>query len=154
MNSTNELKDMVPEIRDQWLADLRDGTRRQGHGKLRDVDGRQCCLDVLSEQGVRAGVIREPKLNLTETSYTYTWIDELGVEQEEEGLLPKPIVKWAGLETSNPEVYLYLTDDEAENFDDDVDRVNYQTDLADVNDEFGRTFSQIADLIEATVARD
>ena len=46
---------MNPQIKAQWVADLRSGQYEQGNGYL-NADGKLCCLGVLCEQAVKAGV--------------------------------------------------------------------------------------------------
>lgn len=126
-----ELRDMNPEIRAQWLADLRDGTRTQGHNRLRGKGGQQCCLDVLCEQASQAGIIGP----ITTDDYGdtgYKFLDEDGFSSFEESLLPEPVQKWAGLKSCDPHVFhngKYFS-------------------LADLNDNVGLNFREIADRIE------
>lgn len=122
---------MYQEIKDQWIKDLRDGTRTQGVGSLRDKKGNQCCLDVLCEQAVREGAISAPQLNYNGYYYVYQGTVKEG------SLLPSPVMRWAGLTSSDPQVMYHTDEDE------------WST-LSTLNDDLGKSFEEIADLIEAT----
>lgn len=125
---------MNEEIKRQWIADLRDGTREQGHGKLRDRDGRQCCLDVLMEQSVRAGISAEPVLDLDDGDrYVYQGYNLLGDPMDVAGVLTDEVTKWAGLEENNPYVKV-------------PEKPGTHT-LSTCNDSYYMSFDQIADLI-------
>lgn len=127
---------MNPKIKAQWLEDLRDGTRTQGHGYLRDEDGKQCCLDVLCEQAVRAGIINEPVLVSNGGNYTYQYEDHYG--NHDIHYLPTVVAEWAGL--TDREVGL------ATNPTVKVDGESVL--LADLNDARFATFEEIADAID------
>lgn len=119
---------MNAEIKAQWVTDLRSGEFKQGTGYL-NADGKLCCLGVLCEQAVRAGVIGSGGGN--------------GIIRYDgkEDILPKLVRVWAGLpdggdNPNNPHVIV------------DHEKVS----LAELNDgENGwdpHTFGQIADIIE------
>lgn len=142
------IRNMDPTIREQWLTDLEDGTRTQGTGYLRGKSGNQCCLDVLCEQAVKAGVIAEPVLQYYDSNaFHYHWNDGEGRERLEDGLLPQPVISWAGLEDNNPKVH-YMRP-----YDPDIDEDDYEPDpagmyeLAELNDSLGLSFKEIANLI-------
>jgi hypothetical protein len=120
---------MDQEIKAEWVADLRSGKFEQTTGTLRDEQG-SCCLDVLCDQAVRKGIIDPPVFNKQELIFYYG---------SNSGTLPDKVVKWAGLGEfeENPSV-------EYVNEDGDTEIAS----LAQLNDEDGLTFSQIADLIE------
>jgi hypothetical protein len=122
---------MNQKIKAQWIADLRSGQYEQGQGYL-NVDGKLCCLGVLCEQAVRAGIIDSR--------------EDGGVVlyDGKEDVLPSKVREWAGFPESsiyrNPNNPAVTVGDKA-------------VSLAELNDgENGwerRTFGQIADLIEA-----
>lgn len=56
---TNELlinQELVPEVKEKWVAALLSGDYTQGHNMLRDYDGGYCCLGVLCDLAAKAGV--------------------------------------------------------------------------------------------------
>lgn len=120
---------MDQAIKERWITALRSGEYEQGKGYLRLTDGdkdRYCCLGVLSELAVQHGVIEAPTWD-TE----YTEIALYGDDCDDVAL-PRPVVKWAGLEDPDPDFQ-----------DQDGDRRH----LSFMNDN-GRSFDEIADYIE------
>lgn len=118
---------MKPEIKEKWDEALRSGIYPQG--KFRLYDGTNyCCLGVLC------------KLYLNETCQTWDEgyyedgrsRDEYYIASESE-VLPAVVREWAGLTNADPLVGI------------DVETLS----LANLNDEKGYTFSQIADVIKA-----
>jgi hypothetical protein len=45
-----EHQKMNPQVKQQWLVDLRSGQYKQGTGRLMTADGRYCCLGVLADR--------------------------------------------------------------------------------------------------------
>lgn len=85
---------MNEEIRDEWVRRLEGGDYTQGRTALR-IGDEYCCLGVLCEMAVEAGVVRRvPNGNF----FGYT----NGEARPEEYLLPLPVMLWAGLDTVNP----------------------------------------------------
>ena len=121
---------MDPVIGARWVANLRDGTRTQGQGHLRDANGHQCCLDVLCEDAVNEGVISAPTQN--GERYTYEYNSEEGFSDYESSFLPVVVADWAGLDSADPEV-VWEEDTHA---------------LSALNDTYFMTFAEIADLVE------
>lgn len=121
---------MNPEIKAQWVADLRSGEFEQGT-ELLNMEGKFCCLGVLCDQAVKAGVIRQ--------SERYGRVTYDGTDT----ILPTSVRKWAGLPDGN-------THDDANNPEVIVD--NHAIGLAELNDGADgyerHTFAEIADLIE------
>jgi hypothetical protein len=114
------------EVRDRWTAALRSGDYVQGHARLRVVDDdgrvRHCCLGVLCELAVAAGVAR---LDAAAGTYHDPVVQpDFGYG----GVLPPSVVDWAGLRDPNPAV--------------DGVQLSYWNDIA------GSTFASIADKIE------
>lgn len=126
---------MNPYVKAMWLEALRDGTRKQGTGQLRDRQGNQCCLDVLCELGVDKQVIEAPELSLADGLYQYSYTDEIGYPTSEETVLPDPVREWAGLDCNDPFVL-------------DLKQNKTAQPLSHFNDDLMYTFEQIADLIE------
>ena len=80
------------EIISQWVDALRSGKYEQGRGALRTADGRWCCLGVLCD------VVRKRwKKKLWHGAY---WHDGEG------GVLPRDVLRAAGLVHVNPDVAL------------------------------------------------
>lgn len=121
---------MNAEVKAQWLNDLRSGEFPQVEGKLSDGEG-YCCLGVLCEQAVKAGVI--PKVDTPDgvrygPDTDFSW-----------GALPQAVVDWAELPGIDPHVMVE---------DPEVDDGEWLEALSGVNDDLGKNFAQIADLIE------
>lgn len=122
---------MNPEIKAQWVAALRSGEYEQGRNKL-NTDGKYCCLGVLCELAHLAGGIVNK-----DSASTIVYYDD------ESSLLPGSVKKWAGLHSNNP--YIDAGDDYCA-----VALLNDGGCEADDNTHIKpRTFTQIADLIEA-----
>ncbi len=114
---------MDQEIKAQWLADLRSSEYVQGTGAL-NRNGQFCCLGVLTDQAVKAGITTDQGTN-ERGDRLYGSSEDFG----NASFLPPEVSEWAGLGgRCNPYV------DEHRN-------------LASLNDE-GRTFQEIADIIE------
>lgn len=129
---------MDAEIKNLWVEKLRDGTRVQGRGYLRTEEGEQCCLDVLCEVAVEAGVLPEPTLGTIangESVYMYGTSGEYLT-------LPYEVQQWLGMVEDTPSVPI-------------PDCVEYffgeTTSLTELNDRHYWTFEQIADVIEANL---
>ena len=120
---------MNPEIKKQWVADLRSGKFPQTDGYLRYGDA-FCCLGVLCDQAAKAGVVSEERAADDDYYYYSNVVGEL----------PDAVKEWAGLDSTTPAVDVRLYDE-----DDALDFV----DLATLNDDYGFNFGRIADLIES-----
>lgn len=129
---------MKADIKSRWTAELRSGRFEQGHGSLRLAESETgagdtyCCLGVLCELAVEAGVIR-PARQDSNGLYQY---------DGQEGVLPASVADWAeteadeaGYRTENPHFYL------------GKGKELQLTSLADENDG-GLPFGEIADLID------
>lgn len=121
---------MRAEIKIIWLNKLRSGELTQGQGQLKTFDGEYCCLGVLCEAAVEAGIISPA-----------VWDDDSYDYNGESGVLPSSVMNWAGLSTTNP---IIATPDELL----DSPRFGCETSLAELNDIAGYTFAQIANVIE------
>lgn len=118
---------MDQTIKAQWVAALRSGEYEQGRGTLHNpVANEYCCLGVLCDLAVRAGVdVLVRKLN------TLTEYDDMA------GSLPYQVWEWAGLDSNDPEI-AQLRDPEG----------FYYWDEASTLNDGGVPFTQIADLID------
>jgi len=122
------------EIKAQWVAALRSGEYEQGQGAL-NSDGKFCCLGVLCELAVNAGVTTRAYNDNGETVWA-----SCGPFLETQ-ILPYAVQQWAALDGGNPAVSL--------------DGCDFPT-LAELNDGLNDgehdyppySFDQIADLIE------
>lgn len=142
---------MNADVKTLWLATLRskqittkNGVVRrfkQGFGKLHRVhdDGSTglCCLGVLTELAVEAGVLPPGELHETVADGCYYRYDNGRGFLNEPNVLPHAVVAWAGLGDSNPAIECR----EAPNGE-------AVTCLASLNDG-EETFDVIADVIEA-----
>lgn len=150
---------MKPDIKAQWVAALRSGEYEQGKGVLREIDndgtlGGYCCLGVLCDLAVKAGVIPEPTIK------TYDHGPKEVLYDEADAILPSSVAEWAGLIEPDeadsrpicaPIVTLPKAHSVAEFFllgdEDDAKEVE----LTGLNDETDLGFAGIADLIEASL---
>jgi hypothetical protein len=126
---------MDKNIKARWVAKLREPGRRQTKGKLRDAEGRQCCLDVLCEVAVEDGVIDPPIQEGEGQDYAYfLGEDEDGELLYEYGVLPNNVREWAGLVSYDPVL---------------LDSDGTRRPASAWNDSWDKTFPEIADMIEA-----
>jgi hypothetical protein len=118
---------MNPEIKAQWLADLRSDEFAQATGYLRDQDA-YCCLGVLCKQAAAAGVVTETR----DEEDTFRYGGAIGA-------LPDEVVDWAGLDDTDP--YVDFAPAEGDE--------TFRESLSSINDDYKKNFREIADLIEA-----
>ena len=123
---------MVPEVKAQWLEDLRSGQIPQTTKKLHRVDGSMCCLGVLSKRAAEEDVV---SVYTSDDVFTYNGLV---------GTLAQETCQWAGLVKNSQGGRTSVTAAGLLPFDDRQDRAVY---LDGLNDS-GFTFDQIADLIE------
>lgn len=122
---------MKKSVAKAWVAALRSGKYRQGKKRLRVAGETRkqdsfCCLGVLCD------VYR------TETGKGRWRLGAFEAEADAGSAMvtPDTVMAWAGLGSCNPEV---LSQDPS----------THGTALAEFNDRHGKTFAEIADLIEA-----
>jgi hypothetical protein len=132
---------MKPEVKKKWLKALRSGKYEQAQGRLHE-DSKFCCLGVLcdlhAKETGRKWKLLEEDTHGGDEEYSY---------MDEGDLLPKMVMRWAGLRkhatTSGNDVKIkHVADAEPV---EDTDNI---TSLAELNDD-GCTFEEIADFIEA-----
>jgi hypothetical protein len=115
-----------PEVKTKWLTALRSGNYEQGKGALAN-NGRYCCLGVLCELAVQEGVTTR------EESGEFFSYDDARI------FLPESVQAWAGVSDHMggrlPEPV----------YDDEMDHLDTLIQLNDL----GRSFAEIADVIEA-----
>lgn len=92
---------MRQDIQKKWVEALRSGDYSQGKGKLKDASGDYCCLGVLCELAVEAGVLPKPleigPESVDGPSYLYG-------SENTGSLLPREVSVWAGLSDNSPQV--------------------------------------------------
>lgn len=144
---------MKAEIAKKWVKALRSGKYKQGRGLLAVVDPTSkevtgyCCLGVLCELAVKAGVIKPGTLR--ESMFAWSPESKITYGKEEEAYgLPEEVIKWAGIGS-----HQMLP------FNQRGERVeNGCISLANLNDGVKgyslkkHSFDEIADVIEATAA--
>ena len=112
---------MNQRVKRVWVADLRSGKDKQVTGSLQTKDG-HCCWGVLCE------------LHAEETGGQFEWDDDgMFLYYSEPKMPPIEVVKWAGL--------LHPIDSQV--------MINGLTRTLAVHNDYGVTFDQIADAIEA-----
>lgn len=90
---------MNVDVRDRWVAALLSGDYAQGIGKLTHLDpdgpATYCCLGVLCDLAVRAGVTTS-----RDVGYWRSYGDD-----EQLNYLPPDVRAWAGLSSGDPLVW-------------------------------------------------
>lgn len=115
---------MNQDIKAQWVAALRSGEYKQGKQRLHHAEGDTfCCLGVLCEVAVKAGVDVAVDMQAHGKSYN-----------RNEFTLNEKVQAWAELDACNPLTH-----------EGDADYENIE--LAHLNDR-GYTFEQLATVIE------
>lgn len=124
---------MKQEVKDEWLAALRSGEYAQANGRLHVDDG-YCCLGVLCEVAVKAGVIEPAEMKSTLKE------EAVGAYGKDGGTMVPPleVIEWAELDSENPNTDVRTNDDD----------FSRPFTVAELNDEQGYSFAQIADVIE------
>lgn len=153
---TDRQADGMPEsIKAEWLERLRSGEINQGVGKLhistRNEDGTErhefCCLGVLCELAVAAGVVErvdvtaEGFAGTDETVYGYAPTEGENAGVPYPHYPPPAVAKWAGLPYGDTNPYVTRYDGP------DPEVPTGRQVIANVNDE-GATFEDIAKIIE------
>lgn len=129
---------MNPEIKERWVARLESGEYSQDTEYLATGDG-YCCLGVLCEIAVEDGVVfktvsESESEHAGKTIYSYT--SKLDAQDSAEAVLPIAVMEWAGLEETNPGA------------DVGIDGLEYWEYLSELNDEYKKTFPEIATVIK------
>ena len=146
---------MKQEVAELWTEALRSGGYQQTTGTLARVDEESgevighCCLGVLCELAIKAGV-KVSRVGEKRTEYVDDDTDELYevysniTFDDRDDLVPQVVKDWAGLRTNDGSVENNHPDGSAEEEEMDSE---FSDSLAGLNDS-GKTFRQIADLIE------
>ena len=111
-------------IKSEWTAKLRSGEFEQGRGGLHTHENKLCCLGVLCEIAVKAGIVE---------SYECFYHPTGDKEVLYRGYLPECVKKWAGLESRS------------------VSIKNLGKSLSTINDSGDYNFNEIADIIEGAL---
>jgi|GEM_PF-1248954 len=130
----SEIQMLAPVVKTQFLNALRSGDYEQGRLKLRTYDNRFCCLGVLTDLAVKAGVVR-----WVESEYGWGIVEDLpnGTSHVNTTDLSDKVMRWAGLEVETCRSGNIFTG------------TNYQEDnLMHFNDEKNLSFEQIAEIVE------
>jgi hypothetical protein len=123
------------EIKAAWVRSLRSGEIQQGQKKLHREDGSMCCLGVVCDLAVKAGIIPAPVLitkDQTSGGAHFSYEDGEGTESN---YLPAKVQEWAGLDYRPQAEGFMLPDNELPYLD-------------SMNDSGSYDFYMIADLIE------
>lgn len=132
---------MDQEKKAQWVAALRSGDYKQGHGLLHTItDGEHqyCCLGVLCDLAEKSGLTLRRGDNLDRglaQPYTRYVIAYNGNDD----FLPQAVMEWAGVTSPNPPT--------CEPSDVGTPGNSLPATLSWLNDQ-GKSFSEIADIIE------
>lgn len=140
---TLSLRPMNQDIKKQWVKMLRSGHFAQGANRLHYRENgnshRFCCLGVLCELGVQAGVVVTSTTKFSWYRYIETIVlgnDVRSRIKESTTVLPASVMLWAGLSHHSP---LTL----------ERDNDGKRMDLSGLNDRMV-PFADIADIIEGT----
>lgn len=128
---------MNPQVKQMWLDALRSGEYQQTTGKLRRPSGNPIQADGYCCLGVLCNLHAEEHHNSWDRNDASCY-DYLGDHEH----LPRQVIEWAGLTSENPHVSTRHV------FPGDVEPSYVKASIAEFNDDFDFTFSQIADLIE------
>lgn len=118
---------MKPEIKQRWVNALRSGEYSQGRYQLRNSENHFCCLGVLCDL-----YLKEQNKEWVKGEEQFSYLAP-SVDGNSGEVLTNDVIEWAGLKFHNPELTIG----------------NEQTVISDLNDSLGKTFEEIAQLIEA-----
>ena len=146
---------LKPEVKAAWLEALRSGRYTQAQGYLTTItDGerRDCCLGVLCDVAIRAGLAVDVQPSPEPTGNPLVRQQILKYDGQE-GLLPLSVYQWATIDGDPSDA-----DSASYDFDVDVPNPSYDPDDEDDDETFSATLSErndggddyddIADLIE------
>ena len=139
---------MNKEVKALWIAALRSGEYKQGAGRLgytQDGVTKHCCLGVLCELAVKAGVIETTEVrNTTSCPCGCDGWEDTGLDVKlyagSKSYLPASVQAWAQI-GENGELSKHMSYDSGYN-------VTWLETLAQVNDTRKFSFGTIADIIE------
>lgn len=133
-------------IKAHWLTALRSGDFKQGKGYLKsETSGSPmyCCLGVLCELAVKAGVIEKSELDVEACVHSFSSKHPgIGISiSTSSSYLPQGVADWAGIHYQGKIYHEHVNSDEQH------DLVRVRVDLADLNDH-KLDFAGIANVIE------
>lgn len=129
---------MNPQVKQLWVDALRSGDYSQGKGHL-NKDGKFCCLGVLCDLAVKAGVdVVITDEDEESQHFVYQDADTFDELADTDEILTNNVANWAGMQACDPLVRVVLNGEPDPS-------LNH---LSAVNDA-GYSFVKIADLIEA-----
>jgi len=122
-------------IRNTWIPALRSGKYKQSSGFLRDRNNYYCCLGVACQLAVQEGVLNEPEIDADHNAYGYG--ASLNIST-----LPYAMTAFLGGVSSLGNIRIP-----------DLEGNNYQVvvSLSQLNDHFGYSFNDIADVLEKII---
>lgn len=131
---------MNQEIKDQWVNALTNGEYHQGTGELKTLKDEFCCLGVLCDLAVKAGVAKwlyQPSTGWLLIPANVTMEEAKDVGAVGSATLPRFVTEWAGMtkHEHNPTVVR------------DGDHIA----LTQANDSLELPFTTIAELIHETL---
>lgn len=147
---------MDESVKRRWLEALRSGDYQQTDAYL-SRDNRYCCLGVLCEIALEDGVVRKQQPC---DSPGEEYFNPKAVEDYSGKVLPEVVSAWASLIDENPTLIVNLHDLPVDVVSRMLDlkgtppingnsgEAYYKLALAELNDIYGLSFSQIADLVE------
>lgn len=140
---------MDPEIKDEWLMALRSGEYIQGRSRLKNYEGRYCCLGVLC---VIHGRHQEQFVDFTQNA-DGVWVYSFEHEGQTytTGVLPGPeVFKWAGIDHATKEGKFLGAKVERDDTDEPLTMITPTVAglLSTMNDTFEYSFEEIANYIE------
>jgi hypothetical protein len=124
------------EIKEQWTAALESGDYAQGKSELRTAEDSYCCLGVLCDLAVQAGIAKWERRNFHGSDVQVWFAAPVSgdAQDSDSTFLPKFVKEWAGLDDTNPTVP-------------DPTEPDHKSGLAMLNDD-GVPFTKIADRIK------
>jgi hypothetical protein len=129
----SHVRDMKPEVKTKWVEALRSGKYKQAEGVLRDEDGSMCCLgvlcDILAPEGWKESPFGGEAIMGKDGAESH-WLSFGSA-----GQLPDLVADLAGVD-SDPSLFEY-------------DDCPIPITCSSANDDYKKTFAEIADLIEA-----
>lgn len=146
---------MNQEVKDVWVAKLLEPDRKQTTGYLEVIRtvypsergplAGQCCLGVLMECAVEAGVIDPPNIVVRGDHEVAAYEDK---GEESLGSLTTDVRKWAGLQDFDPNVTIPASRIPTYSEDDYDSEEEVIIGLIELNDEHKFTFPEIAELVK------
>jgi hypothetical protein len=138
---------MNPEIKQLWLDALRSGKYEQGKLMLKPTESSYCCLGVLceiaQERNIGEYIPSEEHRGFT---FKHKDSDDCYDYYYEDSELPYIVKQWAGLDNENPKVTMNERNIK-EGYKGIIQSEKVLT-LAELNDNFGYTFTDLANIIE------